>query len=201
MSGATSTYALPYQTLTDPPNGPDLGKNLAEKVEAVLSDGTKGLTVATVTTTGAATIAGALTVAGDRVTGGRGGVNGFAVTSGTDTTTSGPYVNLAGTGSQTSFSFTKRFAASRLRVAMSAGMSTTVASGAVFGVRINGVDYDVCAAATASGARAVGSGTAYISGVPAGTYTVQGRWKRWVGTSTLSRDVNDWLSIDVQEGA
>lgn len=33
MPGSTPVYGLPYQTLTDPPNGPDLGANLAGAVE------------------------------------------------------------------------------------------------------------------------------------------------------------------------
>ncbi|MFG3710121.1 hypothetical protein [Micromonospora sp. NPDC047730] len=32
----TSVYALPYQTMADPPHGPDLGRLLAEKVETEL---------------------------------------------------------------------------------------------------------------------------------------------------------------------
>lgn len=38
MPGSTSTYGLPYQTVSDPPNGPLLGQNLAEAVEGVLVD-------------------------------------------------------------------------------------------------------------------------------------------------------------------
>jgi hypothetical protein len=36
MPGSTPVYALPYQTLTDPPNGPDLGEDLAGAVETQL---------------------------------------------------------------------------------------------------------------------------------------------------------------------
>lgn len=65
----TPTYSLPYQALEDPPHGPNLGQDLAEAIEAVLSDGTKTLTPsainpATVTTTGNATVGGNLTVSG-----------------------------------------------------------------------------------------------------------------------------------------
>jgi hypothetical protein len=34
--GATPVYALPYQGINDSPNGPDLGQDLAEAVEAVI---------------------------------------------------------------------------------------------------------------------------------------------------------------------
>lgn len=33
MPGSTTTYGLPYQTLSDPPHGPNLGQDLAEAVE------------------------------------------------------------------------------------------------------------------------------------------------------------------------
>lgn len=36
MPGATPVYGLPYQTTADPPNGPVLGQDLAEAVEAEL---------------------------------------------------------------------------------------------------------------------------------------------------------------------
>ncbi|MEV5211319.1 hypothetical protein AB0K35_27985 [Micromonospora sp. NPDC053740] len=36
MSGTTSVYGLPYQTTGDAPNGPVLGQQLAEAVEALL---------------------------------------------------------------------------------------------------------------------------------------------------------------------
>lgn len=205
----TSIYALPYQTLTDPPDGAALGKNLAEKVELTLSDGTKPLTVATVTTTGAATVAGAatvtgaLTVGGDAVTGGRGGINGLAVTAAPyDTTTSTTNVNLAGTGAVTSFNFTKRFASTRLRIQMCPSMYTAGSGGAMFGVRINGVDYDVVHVQTSTAnERVSNTGVIYISGIPAGTWPIQGRWRRTNSTGTMVRDVFDSLCIDAQEGA
>lgn len=37
MAGQTPIYGLPYQTLTDPPHGPDLGRLLAEAVEGELA--------------------------------------------------------------------------------------------------------------------------------------------------------------------
>lgn len=37
MPGSTPTYGLPYQTNTDPPNGPTLGQNLAEAVEGQIA--------------------------------------------------------------------------------------------------------------------------------------------------------------------
>lgn len=132
------------------------------------------------------------------------GVNAVATTSGSDTTTSGSYANLAGTGSVTSFSFTKLETATRIKVFLSASFSA-VTNNAVarFGVRINGVDYDVAQGApNASGQTTTVTGIAFIgaSVVPAGTYTVQGRWLRVAGAGTPTRTVdNNWLTIVCEE--
>lgn len=131
------------------------------------------------------------------------GVNGAATTAGSDTTTSGTFVNLAGTGAQTSFAFTKQFSStfSRIKVEFHATLwvATAVAVGK-FAVNINGTDYAVCQLslpATLSHYQV--SGTVYLPGIAAGSYTVQGRWARVSGTGTLTRDVNDWLSISAEE--
>jgi hypothetical protein len=195
----TSLYALPYQALTDPPHGPDLGKDLAEAVEGVLHDGTKALVVGSVQTTGTAT------VAGDLVGASCNGICQVATTSpNTDTTTSATYVNMAGTGSVTSFTFVKRFASTRIKVDLDATFSTSATgSGPKFGVRINGADYDLCqiGANAPSAVHTQASGVKYISGIPAGTYTIQGRWLRLAGAGTLTRDFNDWLAISAAEVA
>jgi hypothetical protein len=143
--------------------------------------------------------AGTVSSAGDILAGSGNGVNGFAVTSGSDTIAVGTYTNLAGTGSQTSFTFVKRFTSTRVRLSGSIGISAAAVGGAMLGATINGTDYDICVAVTASAARGSGSGARYIAGIPAGTYTVQGRWKRSAGSGTITRDVNDWLSIECQE--
>lgn len=63
----TSVLAIPYQSASDPPDGPVLGQQLAERVDAVLSNGVESLTVGGVTTTNNIAIGGDLTV-GDDVT-------------------------------------------------------------------------------------------------------------------------------------
>lgn len=189
---STPIYLLPYPEVSvDPPNGATQIQGLAQAVEAALSNGTKALVVASVS------------AGGDVLTGSRAGVNATAVTSGTDTVAVTSYANLAGTGSTTSFSFTKRYGSTRVRVQVCASLYASVAgSGAMLGVRINGVDYDVlrvqCATANE---RYAPTGVAYLTGIGAGTYTVQGRWKRDNGTATFTRDVFDWLTIDAQEVA
>ena len=213
----TSIYAIPYQSDDDEPDGAALGQGIAERVEAILSDGTKSLSIAALTTAGTVTVGGdlsvgddltvtdSLTVAGDVLCGSENGINSPAASSpNSDTTTSGSYVNMAGTGSVTSFSFTKRYAATRIKVEMSLTFVTNnTGSGGQFGVRINGVDTDVCrlAALLSPNVHLPCSGPAYISGVPAGTYTVQGRWYRIGGSGTLSRDFNDFLAITAREVA
>jgi hypothetical protein len=131
------------------------------------------------------------------------GVNGFATTSSTDTTSSATYVNMAGTGSQTSFPFTKLNASTRIRVQMSATLySTGATGGATLGARINGTDYDVVAIQTSViGNRVSCTGIAYVTGVAAGTYTVQLRWKRNNGSGVMTRDQFDWLCAEAMEVA
>lgn len=125
------------------------------------------------------------------------GVNGDSAA---DTTTSAAYVNMAGPPS--SFTFHKFYDASRIKVRMEIGLYSTQPNTDVrFGVRINGVDYDVCKLYfnTANQHQMV-SGTAYIpGGIAAGSYTVQGRWYRLGGAGTLTRDANDSVSISADE--
>lgn len=141
-----------------------------------------------------------VTAAGDTLTGSQNGVNDAATTSGNNDTTSATYVDLAGTGSVTSFSFTKRYAATRIKITMMcSGFAVTSTSGVEIGVRINGVDYKVAHGSYVLNERQPVMGVEYISGVAAGTYTVQGRWLRQSGTGTLRRDTNDWLTIVAEE--
>jgi hypothetical protein len=131
------------------------------------------------------------------------GVSAAAVSSGTDTTTSDTYANMAGTGALTSVSITKLGTGTRIRVAMSVTFSSSVGGlGGQFGVLVNGVDTDVCKLSNsvpAASTHLPASGWNYISGLAAGTYTVQGRWHRTAATGTLTRDGNDWLAIEAQE--
>lgn len=133
---------------------------------------------------------------------GSAGASAQATTSGSDSTTSASYVNMAGTGSVTSFSFTKRNSATKVRLGMSAGWTNATATTLQrFGLQLNAVDYDcfqsilgVGGFTTASGFVLVGAGV-----VGAGTYTVQARWKRQGGTGTGSRGTNEWLAIEALE--
>lgn len=142
-----------------------------------------------------------LTVEGDQIVGGFKAINGQAVTAGTDTTTSATYVNLAGTGATTSISFPKRFDATALEVVMSPVFwANGASSGARFGARINGTDYDICQVAPPASARTGVSGVRKVAaGLAAGTYTVQARWLRYTGAGTLTRDTLDWFSMSVRE--
>jgi len=132
-----------------------------------------------------------------------GGVSAAATTSGADTTTSSSYANMAGTGSVTSFGFTKQYDDTRIRVRMELGAwcNGAVPSGVDFGVRIDTTDYQVGTLTfNVAGQHMPLSSTGYISGVPSGAHTVQARWKRHgSGTGTITRDANDWLSITAEE--
>lgn len=117
-----------------------------------------------------------------------------------DTTTSATYVSMAGTDA--SGSITKTRAGTRLRVAMAGGWSAS-AGGTVnarFGMLVNGVDTDVTRAILGASGLGQFSGWAYITGLPAGTYTFTARWRREGGTGTAQRTVaNDWLCIEAEE--
>src|SRR5690348_468954 len=124
------------------------------------------------------------------------GISGAAVTSGSDTTTSSSYVNLAGTGSVTSFSFTKALTSTRLIVRLEMGwQNATAVSDMSAGVLVNGTDYE-CARQSLNTTTNIGyvAGFAIITGLTAGAYTIQGRWKRRSGTGTPTRSSTEWLA-------
>lgn len=127
-------------------------------------------------------------------------ISAVAVTAGTDTTTSATYVNMAGTGSVTSFSWTKyRDDTDALLFMAAEFQAVTANAGPKFGLRINGTDYDMCSNAPGTSAYGHPSGTRVVSGIPAGVYTVQCRWFRLAGAGTPTRDTNCWLSASVTE--
>jgi hypothetical protein len=70
---STSVYGLPYQALSDPPNGPTLGQNLAQAIESLLQGNlTLGANLTApgdLSVGGNATITGSLTVASATVGG------------------------------------------------------------------------------------------------------------------------------------
>ena len=128
-------------------------------------------------------------------------ISNIAVTSGTDTTTSSSYVNMAGSGSVTSVSFTKVLSVTNIKVSMAVGWENASNTSLVkFGVLVDGTDYDVCQSIlNATLTIGFAAGDVIITGVAAGTYTIQGRWKRAGGTGTPSRSVNEWFSMTVAE--
>lgn len=125
-----------------------------------------------------------------------------AVTSLTDTTGSATYVDLAGAGAVTSFPFTKRCAATRVKIELHASLfvAGTGNSAVRFGVQIGGTDYDIVNRhINPASTHAQASGTRHIESIPPGVYTVQGRWRRSAGTQTLTRGTDNWLSISAEE--
>lgn len=118
---------------------------------------------------------------------------------GAGTTTSATYANMPATSSQ---AVTKASAGTRLRIEFSCSSFVTVASTVTsFAVLVNGVDTDISRLFfnPASTHEACPTGIVYISGLAAGAWTVQARWKRTSGTGTLTLDANDWISLDVME--
>lgn len=127
-------------------------------------------------------------------------INAQAVTSGTDTTTSGTFVNMAGTGSVTSFNFSKLYANTRIRADVHcSAYATGAAADFEVAVRINATDYVVFKEAVLLNTRLPYSGVRFISSVPVGNYTVQMRWRRSGGSGTLTRDTANWMSVACSE--
>ena len=129
------------------------------------------------------------------------GVSAAATTSGSDTTTSSSFANLAGTGSVTSFSFTKALTSTRLIVRLEMGwQNATAVSDMSAGVNVNSTDYEV-ARQSLNTTTNIGyvAGFVIISGLTAGVYTVQGRWKRRSGSGTPTRSSTEWLAISCAE--
>jgi hypothetical protein len=146
-----------------------------------------------------------MTLAGDIVTASQDGIDGqSATTSGTNDTTAAAYENMAGTGAVTSFTFVKRYTATRIKVTVHASFySVTSVSNAKIGVRINGVDYDVIPSVPGIvNERQCWSATRFIAaGIAAGSYTVQLRWFRASGAGTIRRDNADLISVVAEEVA
>lgn len=130
------------------------------------------------------------------------GLAALAPTFGTSgTTTSSTYADVPGTSS---VSFTKVRTASRICLRLAAAFFLTDVAGTTvtFALRINGVDYPVAAHALGTlsiNVVTAGFATVGASVVPAGTYTVQARWKRSGGTGTVNRDTGTVISFEVEE--
>lgn len=129
------------------------------------------------------------------------GTSGQSTTSGFDTTTSATFVNCAGTGNLSSFSFTKVFANTSVLLDVQTSFFTSVAAGgAEFALRINGTDYTCTHEnASATGVATKVGGWAIATGIPVGVYTVQARWRRYLGTGTCQRGTDQWMSISARE--
>jgi hypothetical protein len=91
----------------------------------------------------------------------------------------------------------------RVKILFSCSSFVTVAAATVtrFAVQVNGVDYDISQLYFNDISKhfACPTGVVYVSGLAAGPWTVQARWKRATGTGTCAVDVNDWITLDVQE--
>jgi len=175
MPGSTTTYGLPYQELSDAPDGPDLGQNLAEAVEAELERIDADLFPNSV------------------------GFGEFAGS--THSTTSGSYADLASPSSAT---IVKSLASTTLKVSLYVQFASSATdTGVEFAVRISGTDYLVAPyhqALPNDTARLTAAGTIFVTGISAGSHTVQVRWRRSSGAGTISRIINDdWISLVVEE--
>lgn len=171
----TPVYSLPYQSLTDAPNGPTLGAELALAVEAELAriDAENRALELLNLSTGQAGSAGSAT-------------------------TTGGYVNFS-----SALTFIKRAGTdTNLRVFLAVDwFSTAVDTVGTFAVQIGGVDYEVFKKrATSANSYVQGVGVAHITGLAAGSYGVQPRMGRSSGAGTVTVDAtNSFYSLDVME--
>ena len=114
-------------------------------------------------------------------------------------TTSSTYVDLG--LSPSSASFTKAANGTKIVIRGSIGAySTATLTGIKVGVKVNGTDYD-CGYYffnVASQHMPVSCMVA-VTGLNAGAYTAQLRWKVTTGSGTATSDYNDWYSITVEE--
>lgn len=171
----TPVYSLPYQSLTDAPNGPTLGADLALAVEAELARidaENRALELLNLST-------------------GQAGSTGAA-------TTTGGYVNFA-----SGLSFTKRGdTGTHLRIFLAVDwFSTAVDTVATFAVQIGGVDFEIFKKrATSANNYVQGVGVAHITGHSAELMSIQPRVGRSSGAGTVTLDAtNSFYSLDVIE--
>lgn len=151
------------------------------------------LTVAgTMTASGALAVTGGLTVAGLDITGSENGISNAVITGSAG---SSSYVNIS---TPSSFSFVKKKAGTRIRVDISLSCFPSVSNVLTeLGVRINAVDYDCIRHRHTAVEYETITGWDYISGVPAGTFTVQGRWSSSATTQTDA--ATSWLCMSARE--
>jgi hypothetical protein len=142
--------------------------------------------------------ANAVTLAGNGAS-----IGALAVSTGTDSTTSASYVNMAGTGSTTVVNYTKKYSASftKMKVTMCGSLFVATSAATIdYGIRTNGADFQVgqLNIGTAANHHTIG-GTIYVTGIAAGAQTFQARWRRVTGGGAPTRGTDDWLGIVVEE--
>lgn len=114
------------------------------------------------------------------------------------TTTSASYVNVPGTSS---LAYTKKTSASKLVLTLNVSYWATAANTSTrLGLRVDTTDYDCTNFFfNTNSLHMQVSCTIVLSGISAGSKTIQARWKRMSGTGTLSMDSGDWTNITVIE--
>lgn len=114
-------------------------------------------------------------------------------------TTSASYIDV--TGLSTSYTKNGDSSSSDLLVFVLTGWRTNSIANARWGVGIGGTDYDVVEfeLTTMFNAHIQTVGWVKITGVAAGSYTVQGRVKRKSGTGTITSDSSDTFALLVIE--
>lgn len=183
----TPIYNLPYQSVSDTPNGPVLGQALATAIEAQLVT----LNAAVAAVAAASPAAGRSvrrTIAADNNFG-----NPVAYT----------VLPQSADRSALTIAFVKTKAATRLTlgVAGTLVLASGVPQRLFIGLRIGGVDYDVgeFASPVAAVNRVMAAGFAEISGLAAGTYTIEPVIRSATAAAVNLYTTDDFVSYTVRE--
>lgn len=114
------------------------------------------------------------------------------------TTTSASYVDM---GDSPTITLTKRYDWTDIDVDWrSTSYAVGTSSAVMFGLLVNGVDYDVLRFThTQSTVRMPQTARVQINDLPAGQWSFVGRWFRASGTATLTMNLDDYLYLTVTE--
>jgi hypothetical protein len=124
-----------------------------------------------------------------------------------ETTTSGTFVDLV---AMTPFQFDKVYDFTNIRIMTeTAAYASTVPTSARWGLRLTPLDAGSSytpvdlnmsyVSWTVANNHATGYGGQLLTGVPAGSYSCQVRWRRANGTGTVTVDTNDLYMIELEE--
>lgn len=123
--------------------------------------------------------------------------NGVHVSAATQLVNNNTYIDMTGTG----FTFTKQFSGTRVKM-LFLGSAFSSQPGDVIEVafRLGTTDYSVTGYFfNINGAHLTVAGQIYYSNIPAGTYTVIGRFRLFAGVGAININASDRMSLSAEE--